>query len=125
MKVYFLIVGSLVFLLGIYLLYRRIYFLIHSQSILGKVISYEARTFDDSQVFYPVITFMLGNNQEYTFTSVAGSGQKQYPEGHVVTVRYLPEKPQDAFINSFLHFWAAPVGCIVLGSAGIAVLFVA
>jgi hypothetical protein len=106
MKVYFLIVGILITLVGLYLLYRRIYFLLHAQSAKGKVVSYEVRSFDDdSQDFYPVIRFSLEDGQE-------------------VPILYLPSRPQDAFIHSFLHFWAAPLGFLVLGSAGIATMFV-
>jgi hypothetical protein len=125
MKVYFLIVGILITLVGLYLLYRRIYFLLHAQSAKGKVVSYEVRSFDDdSQDFYPVIRFSLEDGQEYTFTSVAALNKKQYPEGQEVPILYLPSRPQDAFIHSFLHFWAAPLGFLVLGSAGIATMFV-
>ncbi len=124
MKIYFVIVGILIFLLGLYLLYRRFYFLKHSKLAEGKILSYEQRKFDNSIVYHPVITFKLEDGHISTFTSVAGSGWKQFPEGQTISVRYLPEKPQEAFINSFLHFWAAPVGCMVLGSAGITVMFV-
>lgn len=37
------------------------------------------------------------------------------PIGSVVNLRYLPEAPEQAFIVSFLHMWAAPVGLLALG----------
>jgi hypothetical protein len=124
MKMYFFIVGSLIALVGFYLLYRRIYLLLHGQSTLGTVMSYEVRSLDDSQSFHPIIRFNLEDGQEYTFTSVAALSTKQYPEGQEVPIRYLSSRPQEAFISSFLHFWAAPVACLVLGGAGIAVMFI-
>ena len=124
MKVYFLIVSTLILVLGFYLLYRRLRFINKSQLMEGEIISYEARRLKQGYVYHPVVTFSV-EQQTYTFTSPAGSGWKQYADGQTVSVRYSPEHPSDAFIDSFLHFWAAPVGCIVLGSAGIAVVFAA
>ncbi len=123
MKIYFALVGCLILSLGIYLLYRRITFLKKAQSIEGKVISYEARRHKQGYIYHPVIQFHVEQNI-YSFTSPAGSGWKQYPEGQAVPVRYHLDNPQNAFIDSFLHFWAAPVGCMVLGIAGVAVIFV-
>ncbi len=123
MKVYFFIVGILILCLGLYLLYRRLSFLKKSQLTEGQIISYEARKIKQGYVYHPIVSFNL-EQAVYTFISPAARGWKQYPEGHLVPVRYLPEKPQEAFINSFLHFWAAPLGCMVLGCAGIAVMFV-
>ena len=74
MKVYFVIVGMLIFLLGLYLLYRRIYFLKHSALAEGKIVSYERRTLDGTRAYHPIIRFTLENGHVFTFTSVAGSG---------------------------------------------------
>jgi hypothetical protein len=36
-----------------------------------------------------------------------------------VRVLYLPANPRRAYIDSFLHMWAAPVALALLGAAGL------
>ena len=42
--------------------------------------------------------------------------------GATVRVRYLPSNPTVAYIQSFLHMWAAPVACALLGIGALAAL---
>jgi hypothetical protein len=124
LRIYFLVVGSLILVWGFWLLYRRLALLTHSKLAKGVVTSYQVRESDGTKVYLPVVSFIADDSHTYEFTSVAGGNSRPHPEGHSVPVRYNPTRPNEAFIDSFLHFWAAPLACIVLGVAGVAVIFV-
>jgi Protein of unknown function (DUF3592) len=81
----------------------------------GKVVDFEARTDDESVHYFPVVVFADCEGRTYRFTSVAGGAQRRPPLGSRVAVRYLSERPDQAFIVSFLHLWAAPLGLFALG----------
>jgi hypothetical protein len=123
-RLYCALVGSVLLAVGFYLLYRRLVLFKHSSLVEGVVVSYEGRDNDGGKIYHPIVNFTATDGKAYEFVSVAGSGSRPHLGSHPVQVRYNPNHPKEAFIDSFLHFWAAPLGCIVLGVAGVAVVFV-
>ena len=85
----------------------------------GTVVGHEVREIDDSQAFLPVVVFRDAGGVETRFTSVAGGSSRVPIIGTAVQVRYNPYKPDQAYISTFLHMWAAP---LALGFLGLAVL---
>ena len=85
----------------------------------GTVVGHEVREIDDSQAFLPVVVFRDAAGVETRFTSIAGGSSRGPIIGTAVRVRYNPCKPDQAYISSFLHMWAAP---LALGLLGVAVL---
>jgi len=81
------------------------------------VTEHERRDMDDSTSYHPVVTFIDHLNVRHHFTSTAGYSQPMPLVGIKVQVRYLLSDPDVAFIDTFFHMWAAPIGATAL-SAG-------
>jgi hypothetical protein len=120
MRTYFLAVGLIFLALALSLLVRRLAVLLHGVSVAGRVEGHEKRTLDDAAFFVPIVSFVDQSEHSHQFTSVAGSSSKYPPVGAEVRVRYLRANPNVAFIESFLHMWAAPVACAALGLGALA-----
>lgn len=123
-RIYFVVVGLLSLAGAAYLLARRIHVWGWGSTAAGVVVAHQVRQSEDSVFHLPVVSFMDDAGHEHRFTSVAGSTARRPQVGTRVTVRYLPSNPNQAYIDTFLHLWAAPLALVVLGAAGCAVLFV-
>ena len=88
-------------------------------NVTGRVTAHETRRDDDSVYYLPVVVFTDREGKEHRFTSVAGGSEPRPAVGDAVTVRYLPQSPDTAFIVSFLHMWAAPLAMYVLGACAL------
>jgi hypothetical protein len=123
LKLYFLMMGISLLVLGFILFYRRLVAW-KGVTAVGHVAGHELRTIDDSTTYLPIIVFFDQQGKEIRFTSVAG-GSAQNPKIETeVRVCYLRSNPEIAYINSFLHMWAAPVACAILGLAAFAAIWV-
>jgi hypothetical protein len=113
-RVYFAVL-AIVFIVGaLWLAARRWSVAAGGATVAGKVVAFESRE-DDGSFYLPVVTFTDHQGKSHRFTSVAGGTEQRPPIGSKVTVRYLPANPKQAFIASFLHMWAAPLGMLALG----------
>lgn len=124
LQAYFLVVGITLLVLAAVLFCRRLSTKIRGISTVGQVVDHEVRTIDDSTSYLPVVGFLDTQGMLHRFTSVAGGSDRHPKVGSEVTVRYLRSNPKVVYIQSFLHIWAAPVVCAVLGLAAIAALCV-
>ena len=123
MRFYFVAVGTALIAISIYLFVRRLIALLFGMSTVGRVEGHFANSSDDSIAYQPIVTFVDSNGHTHRFTSPAG-GSSRYPAvGAEVRVHYLSSNPEIAYIHSFLHMWAAPLGCAILGLAALAVLW--
>src|SRR5687767_8394044 len=119
MWLYFAIVAALLIAGAAWLLVRRLAVAANGMSVTGHVVAHETREDEGSLHYLPVVTFIDHHGTQRRFTSVAGGSQPIPPVGAAVTVRFLPEDPSIAYVVSFLHMWAAPVGMFVLGAAAV------
>jgi hypothetical protein len=120
-RIYFAVVGIALSILGIVLLYRRLRLLKRSSFATGKLVSYLVKSGSEpyQKYYHPIVTFQDSRGNDHTFTSVAGYDFEKYPQGKDLRIRYDASNPDDAFIDSFLHFWSAPFAVILLGIGGI------
>lgn len=123
MNAYLTLIGVGFLILAAVLLVRRWSALWHGASAVGSVQGHEVRTTDEEVYYLPVVEFTDSTGHRHRFTSVAGGSSRTPVVGTRVRVRYLPSDPKVAYIESFLHMWAAPLGCAVLGVAALAVLW--
>ncbi len=86
----------------------------------GKVIDLtrEITTPGSTGVYYPVVEFTLPSGETITFTSDYGTRPASHKVGQSVTVRYDPDDPQKAEVDSALSIWLVPgilafIGAIV------------
>jgi hypothetical protein len=122
-KTYLVVVGLVLLLLAVVLFVRRVSALLRGASAVGRVQGHEARTSDDIVAYFPIIEFADSKGDLRRFTSVAGGSSKNPGVGTTVRVRYLRSNPRVAYIQSFLHMWAAPSACAALGLGALAVLW--
>jgi hypothetical protein len=97
-------------------------FLLRSDEVEGKVIRLE-RSKDHDEYGYtyaPVFTFTTAGGRQYTVTSDSGSSPPSFREGESVRVRYEPDHPMNARINTTFQTWGT---AIVSGGAGMFCLF--
>jgi hypothetical protein len=110
-------------ILAAVLFVRRLSTLLRGASAQGRVQGHEVRTIDEEVAYLPIVEFIDSRGHLYRFTSVAGGSTRTPVVGATVRVRYLPSNPTVAYIQSFLHMWAAPLACAVLGVGALAVLW--
>jgi hypothetical protein len=122
-KTYLVVVGVVLLILAVVLLVRRVAALLRGTSAVGRVQGHEARTSDDGVAYLPVVEFADSKANLHRFTSVAGSSDRSPSVGTTVRVRYLRSNPKVAYVQSFLHMWAAPLALAVLGLGALAVLW--
>lgn len=115
MRYYFAVLAAVFIGGALWLFLRRWSVAASGANAIGKVVAFETREDDGSLHYLPVVTFKDQRGNLHRFTSVAGSSEQRPPLGSSVSVRYLPESPERAFIGSFLHMWAAPLGMFTLG----------
>ena len=119
MTTYFVVIGAMCLIGSLALMVLRLQVLIYGMQCEGEVVAYQVWESDDTHFYLPVISFYDHNGREWRFTSVAGS-TRRYPKiGARMVIRYLASKPERAYIGTFLHMWAAPLGIAVLGVAGL------
>lgn len=59
-------------------------------------------------VYCPIVEFSLPSGEKITFTSSYGTRPASHKIGQSVTVRYDPDNPQSADIDSTVSFWLFP-----------------
>ena len=121
MKAYLTVIGIAFLILAVVLFVRRMSAALRGASALGCVRGHEERATEDGVSYLPIVEFTDAAGKLHRFTSVAGRGEKTPQAGTTVRVRYVPGDPKVAYIESFLHMWAAPLACTVLGLAALAV----
>ncbi len=109
------LVVSLAFLaLSAWLTVRRIIVLRSRGQAEGMITEYERRDIDDSTSYHAVVTFVDHLAVRHHFPSSAGHSQPKPLVGTKVPVRYLLRDPEVAFVSTFFHMWAAPVGAAAI-----------
>jgi Protein of unknown function (DUF3592) len=120
-KAYFTFIGFALLALAGYLFIRRLSTRLHGNATVGRVVGHDSRTDDDAVFYLPIVEFADWRGTVHRFTSVAGRSSRLPAVGATVRICYRPENPSVAYIQSFLHMWAAPLACAVLGAAALAV----
>lgn len=100
-------------------------FLATSEAATGTVVGFDARhrcTTKDhvrtcSAVYAPRVRFATADGREIEYQSSTATNPPSYDEGQQVDLRYRPEDPHQARINSYVDLWLAPT--IVGGIGGI------
>lgn len=113
-KTFLLIVALALFALAVWLMVRRLRAHLGSAAAVGVVTGHERRELDDTVSYHAVVAFEDDRHESRQFTAVAGLPRPVPRVGARVRVCYLRGQPEVAFIDSFLHMWAAPVGVAAL-----------
>jgi len=85
-------------------------------SVPGTVVDLEPTQGRRGGTLYkPVFKFTDRNDRVHRITSSLASSPPSFRRGEVVTVRYRPENPNDAHLDSFMESWFLP---LILGGPG-------
>jgi len=101
--------GNIIFaILGIALLGLTIYLYINTrdfihtaESTTGIVVDLQYDSSGDSDVYYPIVSFVDDQGKEIDFRGSSGSNPPSYQVGQEVSILYSPDDSHDAKINSF------------------------
>ena len=116
MRIYLALVAAACIVGAVWLAVRRWSVLVDGVDATGRVEGFEERESEGTVCYLPIVSFTDRHGRARRFTSVAGRETPSPPVGSRVTVRYLRDDPGRAYIASFLHMWAAPVGFAVMGA---------
>ena len=119
MKAYFAFIGAACHALAVYLLSRRLRAQLHGDVTTGRVVGHASSTDEGAVSYLPIVEFADSQGVVRRFKSVAGGSSRSPAVGAAVRVRYLPDNPGVAYIQSFLNMWAAPLALVVLGTAAL------
>jgi hypothetical protein len=118
-RVYFALLAIAFMIAALWLLLRRFAVAATGATASGEVVGFESREDDGSIHYLPVVSFTDHRGNSHRFKSVAGTTEQRPPIGSSVRVRYLRASPEHAYIATFLHMWAAPLGLFVLGAGAL------
>jgi len=89
----------------------------------GKIVGFEqersSSTKDQRPYFAPVVTFTAANGQSIQFKSSTSVRPNPYTIGQQVAVRYLPENPEGADLESSASSWLPLIAVIVLAAVAL------
>jgi hypothetical protein len=108
--------GFLVSALRIY--FRRKRFLARAEAAVGTVVAVHVRGIGRNAVSFPVFEFRTAGGAVQRAESLMGSGFRGFKADEAVAVRYDPEDPSRAEVDSFAVLWG-----LALLRAGFALLF--
>ena len=94
---------------------RRRSFLRHSAIASGTIVALMENRDRDEISYFPKVKFRTPSGREVTFESEMGA-TSEAGVGDVVAVRYRPDQPQVAEIDSFMSLWGLTLLFGVLGA---------
>lgn len=115
-KYLFFVIGLALLAGAGYLYQSKQTFLSQATQTEGVVVDLSLSRSDNSDVYYPVVTFQTQSGESVQFKASVGSNPPSYEEGEKVEVLYDPAAPKEAEINSFSSLYLAPLILGILGS---------
>jgi len=100
---------------------RRRAFVRHSAIASGTVVALTENRERDEISYFPKVKFQTPSGREVTFQSEMGSSSEAAGIGDTVAVRYRPDQPHVAEIDSFMSLWGLT---LLFGVLGVVFLFV-
>jgi hypothetical protein len=100
--------------------FQTVTFVSQSKEAQGTVVGWKDRSIKsgnpgEQNSRYPRIQFQTENGQLIVFTSKVGFQGGGYRLKQSIPVLYNPDKPTDAYINSFASLWLFSVGFLGIG----------
>lgn len=86
-------------------------------TVTDLVLHRDSSSRSSAGLYYPVIRFKTATDETIDFKSGTGSNPPDHKKGEQVQVRYDPDNPYRAKIDSFFSIW---IFCILFAGMGIA-----
>jgi Protein of unknown function (DUF3592) len=117
----FALVGGAMLLVAGGQLARRRAFVRHSAVASGTIVGLTENREREEISYFPKVRFQTASGREVTFESEMGSSSAAGRIGDTVAVRYRPDQPEAAEIDSFMSLWGV---ALLSGGLGLVFLFV-
>lgn len=120
--VLFLLIGLGASLGAVWLTVSTIRFKVTAEKTVGTVVKFEYRTSSRSRsgrtqkTWSPTFEFVDASGATQRVTSSYSSSSTSRKIGDKVPVRYAPDEPQRARIDSFASYWPGTLICLCLGA---------
>ena len=95
---------------------RRRAFVGHSAIASGTIVALTENRERDEVSYFPKVKFQTASRHEVTFQSEMGSSSDARRIGDAVAVRYRPDQPHVAEIDSFMSLWGLTLLFGILGA---------
>ncbi len=103
-------------LMGCFLLYRRVSLYLTAIRTTGKVVGFTEETRSARTAYRARVSFQSLDGVSYEIAPPRPSNRK--PEiGELRSVLYRPREPQKGMVENFLDYWLAPFAFFLLASA--------
>lgn len=112
----FALVGGVMLVAAARQFARRRSFLRHSAIASGTIVALTENRDGDEISYFPTVRFQTPSGREVRFQSEMGASSKAGRIGHIVAVRYRPDQPHVAEIDSFMSLWGLTLLFGVLGA---------
>jgi hypothetical protein len=126
---YLYLCGTVLSGLGIWLFYGQISFLFRTRKTFGTLVSWHEESNPTRRArmtdYYAELEFEAADGSKHQVRSATGSSSPTQRIGGRYPVRYDPENPDDARMDTLFDYWAAPALISLLGGIVICVAFVA
>jgi hypothetical protein len=99
---------------------RRRAFVRHSAVASGTIVGLTENREREEISYFPTVRFRTASGREVTFESEMGSSSEAGRIGDTVAVRYRPDQPEAAEIDSFMSLWGM---ALLSGGLGLVFLF--
>jgi hypothetical protein len=112
----FCIIGPIFVILGCYMIYDDYRFKVGTRRTWGRVVRNDLRFHTDAYLHFPIVEFTdEQSGKQWIIESTIGSNPPAYRSGDPVQVRYHPERPQEARLDTSMK-WGIPGVFILLGT---------
>lgn len=128
---YLFLCGGVLTGLGLRIFYNQIAFFRSSRVTYGKLVNWKevsgiGRNGRHKLEYYAVVAFEAADGTQHQLTSATGcSPRPRTPMGKRLPVRYSPENPEDARLDTLFDYWGPPVIILLFGVIVFAISFYA
>lgn len=114
--IFFTALGTAVIAFGLVLFLESKNFVVHAtQQTSGKVVGFVLLSSGRSRTHSPVFEFKDSSGTLHTNYNSSGQNPPAYKIGELIKVRYQPEHPETARIDSFTELWLFPTFVLGIG----------
>lgn len=118
---------EIMFVIGVGVFIKRIFFLIRGITTFGDVTGIEERkirgvsgnSWGNRIVYHPIIYFDDKSGKRYRCIPGMLGRYMSYNTGEKIPIIYLESEPMKSLVNSFLIIWTIPALLLIVGMAAI------
>jgi len=126
---YLYLCGTILSGLGGHLFYRQITFVFRTRKTYGTLVNWDGQTHTDRGAkitdYYAELEFEAPDGSKHRVRSATGDSSPAQRIGRRYPIRYDPENPDDARMDTLFDYWGPPVLISLFGGVVLYISFVA